>query len=255
MSGKLLQERLDADGILHLQMADAPGRNALSASLVEELRAALARASQNPSARVCILGGLPDVFCAGGSKEMLLDLAQGQVAATDILLTRSILEVSIPTIAAMQGAAVGGGLILGLCCDLVVLSQESRYGCSFMNLGFTPGMGTTRLLQRSFGEHIAAEMMFSGQYFRGSHFQGQTGVNYIVGRDQVMTQASDLALRIADKPRAALELLKRSLSLGKRTAFEEARTMESMMHELSFRWPETKARIEQDYLSTAQGGV
>ena len=242
----------DADGIVVLHMCDEADRNALSEPFVNELGAALGAVGTDPKAKVCLLRGLGDVFCSGGRKDMLRELAAGRVAATDIMLTRAVLEVPIPTIAAMEGHAVGGGLVLGLGCDLVVMARESRYGCSFMNMGFTPGMGTTLLLARAVGEHRAAEMMYGGQFFRGSHFATGTGVNYVLPRAEVLGKAMELAQRIAEKPRHALELLKRSLSLTKRIAFEQARTVESMMHEICFARPETAELIEDNYAQAAE---
>jgi polyketide biosynthesis enoyl-CoA hydratase PksI len=242
----------DADGIVVLHLCDETDRNALSEPFVAELSAALQAVGTDPKAKVCLVRGLSDVFCSGGRKDMLRELAAGRVAATDIMLTRAVLEVPIPTIAAMEGHAVGGGLILGLSCDLVLMARESRYGCSFMNMGFTPGMGTTLLLARAVGEHRAAEMMYGGQFFRGTHFAHGTGVNYVLPRVEVLSKAQELAQRIAEKPRHALELLKRSLSLGKRTAFEQARTVESMMHEICFARPETAELIEDNYAQAAE---
>jgi polyketide biosynthesis enoyl-CoA hydratase PksI len=241
----------DADGIVVLHLCDELDRNALSEPFVVELTAALEAVGTDPKAKVCVVRGLDDVFCSGGRKDMLRELAAGRVAASDIMLTRAVLEVPIPTIAAMAGHAVGGGLILGLGCDLVVMARESRYGCSFMNMGFTPGMGTTLLLGQALGEHRAAEMMYGGQFFRGSHFAHGTGVNYVLPRAEVLGKAMGLAQRIAEKPRHALTLLKRTLSLAKRTAFERARTVESMMHEICFSRPETAELIEDNYAPSA----
>jgi polyketide biosynthesis enoyl-CoA hydratase PksI len=130
------------------------------------------------------------------------------------------------------------------------MGRESRYGCNFMDMGFTPGMGTTGLLQLAVGEYVAAEMMFGCQYFKGSHFEGRGGINYVLPREKVLKKAMSVAQRMSDKPRFALALLKRSLSLGRRRAFEDARTVESMMHEICFAHPETSERIRENYTPT-----
>ena len=240
------------EGVVFLQLADVAEKNALAAGLVGELEAALGTVGSDQRAKVLVLCGLSDVFCSGGHKDMLKQLASGIVAPTDIMLTRALLEVPIPTISAMEGHAVGGGLLLGLACDMVIMARESRFGCSFMNMGFTPGMGTTRLLAAAVGEHFAAEMMFGGRFFKGTDFEGR-GLNYVVPRANVMTRARSLGARIAEKPRHALVLLKRSLSLRRRLDFEEARTTETFMHELCFGHPETSALIEDNY-PMAQNG-
>ncbi|MBW2528594.1 MAG: enoyl-CoA hydratase/isomerase family protein [Deltaproteobacteria bacterium] len=250
MTDSRIRLERDDDGVAVLTMQDEAESNALSEPFIEQLLAALEQVGADSGARVCVLRGLEEVFCAGGHKDMLAELAAGRVAASDIMVTRAIIEVPIPTIAAMEGHAVGGGLILGLACDIALLGRESRYGCSFMNMGFTPGMGTTRLLQDAVGEHRAAEMMFGGQFFRGSHFETCSGINYVLPKHRVWPKALSVAGRIAEKPRHALELLKRSLSLRKRLLFEEARTMESMMHEICFARPETAQLIEENYAET-----
>jgi len=146
---------------------------------------------------------------------------------------------------------VGGGLALGLCCDLVLMARESRYGCSFMNMGFTPGMGITRLLQLAVGEYMANEMMYGGQFFKGAHFETSAGINYVLPQAKVERKALQLARRIAEKPRAALVTLKSYLSLPRRQAFEETRTIESFMHQLCFARPETAERIRENYAPAA----
>lgn len=235
------------DGIAVVAMQDEPNRNAFTEPFVDALLEGIQKAVDDKGVRVLILRGLPDVFCAGAHQDLLLELATGDMDAGDILLSKALLDVPIPTIAAMEGHAVGGGLALGLCCDILLMARESRYGCSFMNMGFTPGMGITRLLQDAVGEYIAREMMFGGQLFRGSHFESRTGINYVLPRAKVFGKALQVARRIAEKPRFALEILKGDLSIRHRQLFEETRTREAAMHRLCFARPETKARIEENY--------
>ena len=235
------------DGVAVLWLHDEINNNAFTESFVDVMLLQLQEVAQDPSVKVCVFRGLPNVFCAGAHKDLLLELARGSSLPTDIKLSGALLDVPVPTIAAMEGHAVGGGLSLGLCCDMVLMARESRYGCSFMNMGFTPGMGITRLLQDAVGEHIAAEMMFGGQMFKGSHFEQRSKINYVLPKAQVLRKAMSVARRIAEKPRGSVELLKRSLSVRRRQAFEEARTVEAMMHKLSFADPETKRRIQENY--------
>lgn len=238
---------IDDQGIALLTMQDRAGRNAFSEAFVAELVARLAEVGADERAHVCVLAGLDDVFSAGGDREVLVGLAEGRIQPYDLVLTRAVLQVPVPTIAAMAGPAVGGGLVLGLACDVIVMARESRYGSNFMDLGFTPGMGTTGLLQAALGEHLAAEMMYGCQYFRGSHFEGRSLVNHIVPRADVLDRALSVAARFADKPRYALRMLKATLSLGRRQAYEQALTVESLMHQVCFGHPETLERIRENY--------
>ncbi|MBW2735927.1 MAG: enoyl-CoA hydratase/isomerase family protein [Deltaproteobacteria bacterium] len=237
---------IDDAGVAVLTMDDPAERNALGEAFVEELTETLAKLDDK-RVRVCVLRGTQEIFCAGGHKDMLEALASGDVVASDIMVSRAVLEVPVPIIAAMEGHAVGGGLTLGLCCDMVLMAEESSYGCSFMNMGFTPGMGNTRILPLAVGDYLAAEMMYGGKFFRGKHFVGRSQINYVVPKAKLFSRAMKVARSIAEKPRGALLLLKSALSIPKRQLFEEARTTESFMHEISFAQEETKALIDEYY--------
>lgn len=247
MTADILSLSRSAEGIVLLHMHDHENHNALGVAFVEALLHALASVAADRDAKVCILQGTPHVFSSGGDRSLLLALAQGQIVPSDIMLSRAVLDLPIPVIAAVEGHATGGGLTLALCCDILLLARESRYGCSFMNMGFTPGMGTTRLLADAVGPYIASEMMFAGQFFKGRQLEGKTQINAILPKAEISAKALDIASRIAEKPRFALELLKRDLSKSKRQAFEEARSNEATMHEICFSHPDTLSRIRENY--------
>ncbi len=237
----------DGQGVAELSLVDKENHNALSEELVAELLDALESLAQDPCAKVVVLGGLPDIFCSGASRELLFTLASGTRAPADILLSKRLLDLQIPSIAAMEGHAIGGGFALGLSADIVLLARESRYGCNFMDMGFTPGMGITRLMEHVLSPALAHELMFTGELRRGSEFAGKSGVNYVLPKLEIRPRALDLASRIAEKPRTALTLLKRTLSLPRRQSFEASLTMESLMHEITFVTPEVRRRIEEEY--------
>jgi polyketide biosynthesis enoyl-CoA hydratase PksI len=150
-------------------------------------------------------------------------------------------------IAAMGGHATGGGLALGFCADVVIIARESRYGCSFMNMGLTPGMGTTRLLEHCLSPAIARELLFTGEFRRGSAFKEGCGFNYVLPKAQVLPKAMDVAARMAEKPRKALETLKLGLAQHRRQIFEEAFALETAMHRATLAQPEIRRMIEDEY--------
>lgn len=240
----------EPDHVTTLHMQDLAGENSFNQAFVQELVEALNELAHDKETKVCVIQGLPDIFCSGAHKDMLHELASGTIAASDIVLPKMILELPFPIIAAMEGHAVGGGLSLGLSCDLIFMARESRYGCNFMNMGFTPGMGTTKLLRLAIGEYKANEMMYGGQFFKGSYFEHASGINGVFPKREVLSKAMSIALRISEKPRFALETLKRALSLPRRQGFEASLTVESMMHGLTFSRPETRQRIEEEYASS-----
>jgi polyketide biosynthesis enoyl-CoA hydratase PksI len=145
----------------------------------------------------------------------------------------------------MAGHATGGGFALGLAADIVVMAEESRYGFTFMNLGFTPGMGTTALCEHVLSPAVAHELLYTGELRRGARFAG-SGINHVVPRHDVERVAFDVASRIAEKPRQSIAALKRTLSLPRRQAFEQSITHESLMHQITF--AAATSRIENDYV-------
>jgi polyketide biosynthesis enoyl-CoA hydratase PksI len=235
-------------GIVTVALCDRENRNAFSERFVEELKDCLDAAADDPGTKVVVLRGLPDVFAAGATREMLGRLARGEIPATDIVLTKSLLEVPVPTISAMQGHATGGGLALGFAADIIVCAKESRYGASFMNMGFTPGMGITGLLEHALSPAVAHELLYTGEFRKGSALGDRGSINHVLPRSQVLDKAYDIAAQIADKPRVSLELLKRTLSIGRRQKFEESRTVEALMHAITFSQRDVVDRIEREYV-------
>jgi polyketide biosynthesis enoyl-CoA hydratase PksI len=238
----------EPSGVSCLQMDDVKGRNIFSAGFITEFLGALDELEQDHRPKVLILSGLPDVFCGGAEKQALLDLCEGKAAVRDLVICERLLDAPFPVIAAMEGHAIGGGLAVGFCCDIVLAARESRYGAVFMSLGFTPGMGTTTLLAELVGPFLASEMMFTGKRFRGSELEGRgTHINYILPRAEVMPRARDVAAQIAEKDVRSIQLLKHALSVKKRKLLIDARLQEDLMHRISFSFPETRRTINELY--------
>jgi len=238
----------EPSGISTLKMDDAQARNVFSSGFIAEFLEALDELERGRRTRVLILCGLPEVFCGGAEKQGLLDLCEGKAAVRDLVIGERLLDLPFPVIAAMEGHAIGGGLAVGFCCDMVIAARESRYGAVFMSLGFTPGMGCTTLLAELVGPFLASEMMFTGKRFRGSELEGRgTHINYILPRAQVMPKARDLAEQIAEKDIRSLALLRHALCVKKKKLLVDARHQEDLMHRISFSFPETRRTIQELY--------
>ncbi|RKX79840.1 MAG: enoyl-CoA hydratase [Spirochaetes bacterium] len=246
--GKRIAIEVEHSGIACLKMIDREGRNIFTDDFIQDFIRAMDEIENKHKPKVMILQGLEDVFCGGAEKKGLLDLCDGKVVVKDLLLSERVLNTNFPVIAAIEGHAVGGGLVLALCCDIVIIARESRYGAVFMNMGFTPGMGCTTLLPYIMGPFIANEMMFTGKRFRGSELEEKgTNINYILPRKEVIPKARDIALQISEKNVKSLYLLKYVLSAEKKKLLIDARVQEDMMHRISFGFPETKNTIEEFY--------
>ncbi|PWU11184.1 MAG: enoyl-CoA hydratase [Terriglobia bacterium] len=247
MADSIVSLGINADGIGLLRMHDERNRNSLSVTMAEALSRQLAAIAASESIKVVVIAGLPEYFCTGASEEVLADLVEHRIAPQDLVLPRWILDLPVPSIAAMEGHALGGGLALGMCADMIVAAEESRYGCTFMNMGFTPGMGTTRLLEHAISPAVAEEMLFTGKTFRGSELQGKCGLNYVLPRRDVLAKALALAAAVADKPRLALTLLKQSLSRSRKEIYGAALEEETRMHRRSLEQPGTRERIRNHF--------
>lgn len=237
----------DENGIGYLRMEDREHKNIFRDEFLDQLIQSIDKLEQmNP--KVVILSGLPDVFCAGAEKQNLLDLCDGKIYVKDLVISEKLIYFPYPIIAAMEGHALGGGLAMGLCCDIVIAARESRYGAVFMEMGFTPGMGTTTLLQLMMGPYLANEMMFTGARIRGSKLaEKNTNINYILPRNEVMQKAKQIALQISEKNIKSIQLLKYALSAPKKKLLIDARLQEDFMHRLSFGYSETRKTIEEFY--------
>jgi polyketide biosynthesis enoyl-CoA hydratase PksI len=238
---------IDEREIATVFMHDIEGQNVFSHAFVEDFLKVL-NAVEEVMPRVVILRGLQSTFSGGADKESLMELASGKIVVRDLVISERLVNCRFPIIAAMEGHAMGGGFVIGLCSDIIVAAREARYGTVFMNMGFTPGMGTTTLLQGAVGSYIANEMMFTGKRYKGRELAEKgTNINYILPRAEVLDKARDIALQIAEKNPKSVQLLKYSLAAPKKKLLIDARLQEDMMHALSFGYPETKKIIDDLY--------
>ena len=237
------------DGIFRLNMDDPQNENRLSDQLISAFSVALKDVAKEPTLKVLLITGRKDVFCAGATLEVLKELTNGTTDAKDLLLPHHLLNFPVPIIAAVEGHAVGGGLVLALYCDMVVAAERSRYGLNFTHMGFTPGIGTTSLLPALVGYSFASEMLLTAKFYKGRELRDRGLFNYVVSADEVLKVALELAQRIAEKPKHVLELMKDTLALPRRRALQEALSREHLMHQVCFSRPDTALRIEEMYLS------
>jgi len=239
---------LDESGIGSLEMTDIAGKNALTPEFVEALVECLNEIKLNDKLKVLVIKGTSEIFCSGADLDTLIKLCKRELKPVDIILSKMMLDIPVPVISAMEGHAIGGGLALGLCADIAILAEESRYGCSFMNMGFTPGMGITKLMEHYMSPAIAQEMQYTGSFYQGRDLIGKTNFNYILPKAEVLEKANALAEKMAEKPRKALSVLKRYQSMSRRKLFEETYSIETMMHELTFNEEEILKIIKENYV-------
>ncbi|MEU6263780.1 polyketide synthase [Saccharopolyspora shandongensis] len=225
-----------------IRLADPAGRNRLSVELRAEVIAALRKAAADPAVRAVVLAGLPDIFCAGASAEQMLGTRDQRIVAMWEFLT-AVIDCPVPVVAAARGHALGGGFLLALYCDVTVLSERSRYAANFLTFGFTPVLGATHLLPAKLGQALGTEMLYAGQSYRGGELAARGAGVRVAAHDEVDAEAQRLALRIAQAPREAVELLKAQLREQARAAAETALAREIPDHEATIGSAEARRRI------------
>ncbi|MBA9005468.1 MULTISPECIES: enoyl-CoA hydratase [Thermomonospora] len=156
------------DGVRVLTLADPERRNAIGTVMREELIAAVGRVREDPDARVLVVAAEGSSFCAGADLPALFgepgravgEIRKGLRAYYESFLVLRDLE--IPTIAAVQGPAVGAGLNLALCCDIRIAGPGARFAATFSRIGLHPGGGCTYFLTRELGAQRALALLLEG---------------------------------------------------------------------------------------------
>ena len=230
-------------GIVQVTMQDRVHKNAFTADLISGLIQAFAGVAAPAEYKVVILTGYGHYFASGGTRQGLLELHEGKGQFTDANLYSLALDCPIPVIAAMQGHGIGGGFVLGLFADLVILSRESVYTTNFMKYGFTPGMGATYIIPKKLGVSLGEELLLNAGNYRGADLE-KRGVPFpVYGRAEVLGQALHLARQLAEKPRLSLITLKDHLVASLREELPGVIAKEVAMHAKTFHQPEVKERI------------
>ena len=233
-------------GIALVQMNARSSRNMFTRPLVLSLQKAFFELKASPELKVVVLTGYDDIFCMGGSRQALNDIADKQSRFTDMpFLYRGLLDFDVPVISAIQGHAFGGGLLFGLYGDIVLLSVSGTYTANFMKYGFTPGMGATYILGKKLGEQLGTEMMYTAKLFSGEQLKTR-GAGVIITKD-VLKEALQMARELSNKPRKALEVLKRKMS---RHVLDELLVHveeEERMHQQTFHNEEVKDNIRNHF--------
>ncbi|MEE8204844.1 MAG: enoyl-CoA hydratase-related protein [Dehalococcoidales bacterium] len=194
-------------------------RNALNYLAIDEALEAAGDADADDSVRVLILTGAGDkAFVAGAdieelrARNTLTEL--GKRSAQRRVLANLLETMSKPTIAAINGFAVGTGLELALACTIRIASENAKFGQPEINLGIMPGNGGTQRLPRLVGEGRAMEMILTGDLIDAQEACRIGLVNRVVPQAELMPYVKELATKLAAKPPLAVKLAKNAIHTG-----------------------------------------
>ncbi len=213
-------ERLDGadSGILMLGLERPEAKNALGRQLLQEIKEALAVVTDDLSIRVVILHSLvPGVFCAGADLKERADMTEEEAIAfvKQLRATFTALEIlPMPTIAAIEGAALGGGLELALACDLRVVGGSAKLGLPETSLAIIPGAGGTQRLPRLIGRARAKELIFTARKFGAAEALRYGIADRITEAGKTLESALELAREILPNGPIALRAAKEAIDRG-----------------------------------------
>jgi enoyl-CoA hydratase/carnithine racemase len=207
------------DGVALVTLNNPP-LNLVTLELTRELNALLQRLAEDPDARVLVITGSGSkAFCAGSDiKEFPSMMAGGTVVPRKLALENEaysrVDRFPKPTIAALNGLAMGGGLELAVCCDLIVAEAGNQVALPEINLGVFPGSGGTIRVTRRIGEGRAKEMMYFGDSVPVETALAWGLVNRVVGKGEALSTARAMARRLAAQPSVALKAMKQSIDMS-----------------------------------------
>jgi enoyl-CoA hydratase len=205
------------DAVAIVTLVDLERRNAMTAPMVEEIVSTFDELEADGTTSAVVVTGAPPAFCSGADVASLGALAR----ATDETERRSVVSIyegflrvlrsSLPTVAAVNGPAVGAGMNLALACDVRIAGASARFDTRFVRIGLHPGGGHTWMLERAVGPQAAAAMVLFGARVDGAR-AAEIGLAWSCHPDdELLDAAIAFAAGAADVPAALLARTKATL--------------------------------------------
>lgn len=251
----------DSDGVVTLTMSQPATRNALSEnSAVDEFREACARINADRAAKVVIITGEGPVFSSGGNLATMDRYLEDSWSALAISedyrsgiqqLPLAVHRLEVPSIACVNGPAIGAGCDLACMCDIRIASETASFAESFVRLGIVPGDGGAWFLQRLVGPSKAAEMSFTGEAIGASEALACGLVSQVVPAGQLMAEGQRLARKIAANSGPALRLGKRLLREGRQQPLESVLELSASYQAMLHKTPEHRQAV-RDFLAARE---
>ncbi len=231
-------------GVKVITLSRPDAANALNTAMGEELLALWTGLAKDASVRVAVLTGAGRFFCAGADlkeRDGMSDQAWSDQHVMFEAMIRAQLSCPFPVIAAVNGAAMGGGCEMALACDFAWASQTARLGLPEVGLGIIPGLGGTQYIVRAAGERRAAELLMSGLPIDAVRALDFGLVNHVAPPDELMPQVLERARVIAGKAPLSVKALKKVVRGGAALPLDRAMALELVEYNRLFK---TKDRRE-----------
>jgi enoyl-CoA hydratase len=211
------------DGVATLTFNDPERRNAMTQAMGEAFRAKVEAMLEDSDLRALVITGGGSAFSAGGDLDMIAERAAeahagdarqsvGAFMRSFYELFLSVRRLPFPTLAAINGHAIGAGLCVALACDIRYIAREAKVGLNFTKLGLHPGMGASWTLPRLVGPAHAAELLYTSRIVEGERAAEIGLANCCLPQADVLASTLAVAREIADCAPIATRSLKRGLA-------------------------------------------
>ena len=223
------------DGVALIRINRPEARNALDTATRKALSAAFERFHDEPSVRAIVLTGNEQAFAAGADLKELLD-----AGAVDMLRRRAerywntIARTPQPVIAAINGYALGGGLELAMCCDIIIAGKSAQLGQPEVRVGIMPGAGGTQRLTRAIGKFHAMRLCLTGRPIAATEAHQIGLVSQVVPDAEVVDAALGMARDLARLPPLAVMQIKEAILAGQDASLEAGLALERKAFQLLF---------------------
>src|SRR6266496_2456820 len=213
--------------ILRVQFNRPSKKNAMTSAMYITMADLLNESAQDDLVRVVLWHGAGDSFCAGNDLDDFLKNPPGSEDSPQSRLINAFIAFEKPLIAAVRGAAIGGGTTMLAHCDFVYAGESAKFQVPFVNLGLVPEFGSSYLLPLRFGYARAARLILLGQPFDALRAAELGLVTQVVPDQMVLATATETARKLAEKPAAALQACKRLMRGAVREQLEHAVKLEN----------------------------
>jgi len=225
------------DGIMILTISREEALNALNKEAIEEFDEALDAIKADKDVRALIITGAGRSFVAGAdiAHQSTFDINAGREwGRKGSAILRKLELFEIPTIAAVNGFALGGGCELALACDLVVASKKAKFGQPEVSLGITAGFSGTQRLPRKIGVTRAKELLYTGKMIDGTEAERIGLANKVTEPEDMMQAAIDLAKECIKNAPIALKYTKACIDRGIQTDIDTGIAIENELFAMCY---------------------
>ncbi|CAN6900368.1 unnamed protein product [Brassica oleracea] len=222
-------------GIVEVNLDRPVAKNSINKEMLKGLQTTFETIHQDSSARVVMITSLvPGVFCAGADLKERRTMSPSEVHTyvNSLRYMFSFIEaLSIPTIAAIEGVALGGGLEMALSCDLRICGENAVFGLPETGLAVIPGAGGTQRLSRLVGRSVSKELIFTGRKIDAREAAKKGLVNFCVAAGEAHKKAMEVAQQINNKGPMAIKMAKKAIDEGIETNMASGLELEEMCYQ------------------------